>query len=161
MSEIVRDVADGKITREEEETLPAGALAQKQVEKVAEVVVEMLKYKDAELEEKEQELKEKEKTKTCGVCFSDVTSGQEDTTTTSCGHLFHTSCLADWLRQMSSAVDSTGWRLTNSLNKICPTCRADVTAPLFRCCSVCDRTGYKTCRKSWRKSQAAWAWAYS
>merc|ERR1719161_1591048 len=49
------------------------------------------------------------KTETCGVCFEKITSGQKDTTTTSCGHLFHTSCLAGWLqqRQMSNAVDPT------------------------------------------------------
>eukprot|EP01043_Picozoa_sp_COSAG02_P089767 COSAG02_NODE_26704_length_626_cov_1.903226_1_plen_184_part_00 len=102
VNEIIRDVAEARIAREEEETLSAEELAKKQAENTVEVAAEMLAHQAAETQEREQELKEKEKTETCGVCLSDVTVGQEDTTTTLCGHLFHTSCLAGWLAMLLS-----------------------------------------------------------
>eukprot|EP01043_Picozoa_sp_COSAG02_P040168 COSAG02_NODE_3229_length_7139_cov_2.777273_5_plen_111_part_00 len=51
MNEIIRDVADSRITREEEETLSAEELAKKQAEKTVEVAAEMLVHQAAEIQE--------------------------------------------------------------------------------------------------------------
>ena len=44
MNEIIHDVADSHITREEEETLSAEELAKKQAENMVEVAAEMLAH---------------------------------------------------------------------------------------------------------------------
>jgi len=54
MNEIIRDIINGKITNEEEETLCAEALAQKQAQNAVEVAAELVKDKDAELKKLEE-----------------------------------------------------------------------------------------------------------
>lgn len=54
MNEIIGDIADGKITNEEEETLSPTSLAKKHTQKTVEVTTEMLKDKDAELKKLEE-----------------------------------------------------------------------------------------------------------
>ncbi len=44
----------------------------------------------------------------CSICLNNITSGQ-DTTSLSCGHIFHSNCIQRWFRR----------------NATCPVCRAE------------------------------------
>ena len=53
----------------------------------------------------------------CTICLEPITL-KCDVSTTSCGHLFHTNCIKDWL-------NTDKWvNVTKGTKKSCPQCRS-------------------------------------